>query len=333
MKGAIVGFGDVAEHGHWPAYAAAPDISITAVVDRTPSRRRAAESLSPGLRTYGTIDELVAAERLDFVDICTPPAFHHEPMLQAIDAGWHVLCEKPFIIDAGALDAVRRRADASGQSVVPVHNWKYAPIVRRASEWLRAGAIGRLRRVRIDTTRVRACPTAETDRPNWRRDPALAGGGILMDHGWHAAYLALHWFGEPAADVSAELKRQSPDVVEEEALVDIVFPSGRATIALTWNGDVRRNAMHLTGDTGTIAIDDGTLTIETRTGRDSTVFPRALSSGSHHEDWFAAMLPDVVAAFGDRDAARRLFDEAAECLRIIQLAYRNDSTLAGARLR
>jgi predicted dehydrogenase len=331
MKGAIIGFGDVAEHGHWPAYAASPELSIAAVVDRTASRRRAAEALAPGMPTYATVDELAAAETLDFVDICTPPAFHHEPMLEALGAGWHVLCEKPFIIDAHALETVRRRATAASRSVVPVHNWKYAPIVRRATELLRAGTIGRLRRVDIETTRVRACPTAETDHPNWRRDPALAGGGILMDHGWHAAYLALHWFEERAVDVSASLLRPTPDEVEEEASVTVTFPSGRAAIALTWNGDLRRNTMRLTGDRGRIVVDDGTLRVETPTGCDTTDFDRALSDGSHHEDWFAAMLPDVTAAFRDRQAAGRLFDEAAECLRVIHLAYRTASPLAAAR--
>lgn len=317
MKGAIVGFGEVAAAGHWPAYAASTELEIVAVVERSAERRELAAQTSSSLRTYATFDELAARERLDFVDICTPPALHGEPMRQAIDCGWHVLCEKPFLLDPAVLDEVRRRAHERDRRVVPVHNWKYAPIVRRATESLRAGAIGRLRHVRIETERVNACPVADPARPNWRRDPAVAGGGILMDHGWHATYLALHWFGEAPVDVRASLHRPSPDSVEDEALMVVGFASGQAEISLTWNGRVRRNAMHLVGDAGEIAVDDDVLTVNGTVTR----FPAALSSGSHHADWFGAMLPDVAAAFRDRARATAGFEEAAACLGVIRSAY------------
>jgi hypothetical protein len=51
---------------------------------------------------------------------------------------------------------------------------------------LRVGAIGTLREVEIETLRIQDCAAADPDHPNWRRDPAMAGGGVLMDHGWHA---------------------------------------------------------------------------------------------------------------------------------------------------
>src|SRR5438046_1642980 len=120
LKGAIIGFGEVARHGHWPAYEASRDISIVAVVDRSAGRRALAASLSPGIATFSSMDGLlqwagqggqaghvgrarqagqggqvgqagrVENERIDFVDICTPPAMHAEPMLAAIERGWHV---------------------------------------------------------------------------------------------------------------------------------------------------------------------------------------------------------------------------------------------------
>ena len=262
MRGAIVGFGEVARHGHWPAYASCPDLSIVAVVDRCDERRRLAESLSPRVRAFASIEQLAGAGvPIDFVDICTPPALHAAPMLTAIEHAWHVLCEKPLLLDAAVVETVRVRAAAADVSVVPVQNWKYAPIVRAATDALRAGTIGPLRRVHIETLRLRESATAERDRPNWRRDPAIAGGGILMDHGWHAAYLALQWFGHAPLDVRASLHRPSPSAVEDEAIVDITFPSGDATISLTWNAAVRRNTMRLAGDRGDIRIDDDVLSV------------------------------------------------------------------------
>jgi predicted dehydrogenase len=317
LRGAIIGFGEVARHGHWPAYSKSRDVKIIAVVDRTEERRKTAREALPGVATFPTIEELAAGAEIDFVDICTPPALHGEPMLSALARGWHVLCEKPLLLDLVELEKVRSLAQQSGRAVVPVHNWKYAPIVRRATEVLRSGAIGQLRGVEIETLRIQDCAVADPDHPNWRRDPAIAGGGVLMDHGWHAIYLARHWFGEEPTDVRASLHRTTPQEVEDEATLTLVFSNGSAKIFLTWRADVRRNTMRLIGEQGEIAIDDDIL----RIAGESIQFESELSAGSHHPDWFAAMLPDVIASFRVPEAARQSFDEAALCLSVIRRAY------------
>src|SRR5438045_2983123 len=201
MRGAIVGFGEVARHGHWPAYARCREVRIAAVVDRTEERRALARSLVPQVATFETLDELAAGMSVDFVDVCTPPALHPDPMLEAIARGWHVLCEKPFVVDPVLHERVRGCAVAAGVAVMPVHNWKFAPIIRNATRRYEAGLIGQLRLLDIEVSRLQAAPTADAiHTSNWRRDPALAGGGILMDHGWHAVYLALHWFQQSPSE-------------------------------------------------------------------------------------------------------------------------------------
>jgi predicted dehydrogenase len=317
LRGAIIGFGEVARNGHWPAYAKSREANIVAVVDRTEVRRQAAHESLPGVATFATIEELAANAEIDFVDICTPPALHGQPMLEALARGWNVLCEKPLLLDLAELEKIRSLARQSGRAVVPVHNWKYAPIVRRATELLRSGAIGRLRQIEIETLRIQDCAVADPDHPNWRRDPAIAGGGILMDHGWHAIYLARHWFGEDPIDVHASLERPAPTAVENEATLTLEFPNGTARIFLTWKAEARRNTMRLLGDRGQIVIDDDRLKV----GREAIQFESGLSAGSHHADWFAAMLPDVIANFRNPDTARGSFDEAALCLSVIRRAY------------
>jgi predicted dehydrogenase len=317
LRGAIIGFGGVARNGHWPAYAKSREAKIVAVVDRTDERRQAARESLPEVAAFATMEELAAGAEIDFVDICTPPALHGEPILDALARGWDVLCEKPLLLDLVELEKVRSLAKQSGRAVVPVHNWKYAPIVRHATEALHSGAIGQLRGLEIETLRIQDCAVADPDHPNWRRDPAIAGGGVLMDHGWHAIYLARHWFGEEPTDVRASLHRPIPKDVEDEATLTLVFPNGHARIFLTWRADVRRNTMRLIGEHGEIAIDDDTF----RIADESIQFESGLSAGSHHADWFAAMLPDVIASFRSPDAARQSFDEAALCLSVIRRAY------------
>ena len=315
-RGAIIGFGAVAANGHWPAYANFSGAQIVAVVDRTEARRQAARESIPGVATFETVAELAAGPKIDFVDVCTPPALHGEPMRTALSHGWNVLCEKPLLLDLAEIEEVRSLASNSGRAVVPVHNWKYAPIIRRATEALQTGAIGKLREVQIETLRIEDCAAIDPDHPNWRREPALSGGGILMDHGWHAIYLARHWFGEDPTVVEAGLRRASIGI-EEEATLRLQFPSGNARIFLTWRAERRGNRMRLLGDQGEMAIDDDRV----RIGDEEIRFESALSAGSHHADWFAAMLPDVMASFDSPEKARKSFEEAAVCLSVIRRAY------------
>jgi predicted dehydrogenase len=317
LSGAIIGFGEVARYGHAPAYAASGEAKIIAVVDPTEERRRVARECLPGVAIFSTIAELAAEAELDFVDICTPPALHGEPLLDALARGWNVLCEKPLLLDPVQLEKARGLAHERGRAVVPVHNWKYAPIIRQATELLRSGAIGSLRHLKIETLRIHDCAAADPNHPNWRLDPALAGGGVLMDHGWHAIYLARAWFGEDPVDVAASLQRTAPEAVENEATLTLVFPSGLAEIFLTWQARTRKNRMRLIGEGGEIAIDDDRLSA----GGETIQFDNALSAGSHHADWFAAMLPDVVASFRSPERARQPFEEAALCLSVIHRAY------------
>ena len=141
-----------------------------------------------------------------------------------------------------------------------------------------------------------------------------------MDHGWHAIYLAHHWFCENPIDVRASLNRTAPGNIEDEVDLTLTFPSGSARIFLTWRADRRKNAMRLTGEKGEIIIDDDVLGI----GDQSIKFESALSAGSHHSDWFTAMLPDIVRSFSQQDLALKSFEEAALCLEVIQRAYSRD---------
>jgi predicted dehydrogenase len=290
------------------------EIEIVAVVDPTDERCDAARRCFPGATTLATIAQLPDA--IDFVDICTPPSRHGEVILGALARGWNVLCEKPLVLDLAELDKVRSLAAESERAVVPVHNWKYAPIIRKATEALREDSVGALREIEIQTLRIEDCAAADPNNPNWRRDPVLAGGGILMDHGWHAIYLARHWFGEDPNEIEVELHR-SEIGIEDEARLTLHFPAGRAKIFLSWRAEVRRNTMRLIGDHGLIGIEDDLLKI----GSEEIRFASALSAGSHHADWFAAMLPDVIDSFRSPAKARAQFEEAAVCLSTIRRAY------------
>ncbi len=198
LRGAIVGFGNVAEKGHFPGWLSRKDIKIVAATDAAAARREGFLEACPGGRWYECIDDMLSGETLDFVDVCTPPGSHATLINRVLQAGLHVLCEKPLVTRVEDAQIVAGAATSAGRVVHTVHNWLKAPICLKISALIEEGAIGAVRSVNWRTLRTQPAVVATADGgKNWRIDPALAGGGILFDHGWHALYCVARWGGAP----------------------------------------------------------------------------------------------------------------------------------------
>jgi len=332
-RGALVGIGNVAVHGHLPGWRARRDCEIVAATDASPARRTECRTELPAARWHDSVESLLAGETLDFVDICTPPSSHAALIEAALARGLHVLCEKPLV---GAPDELARLAGlarAAGVVLHTVHNWHHAPLVRATDAAIRAGRIGQVREVVWQTLRTQ--PAAAVAGDAWRVDPAIAGGGVLTDHGWHVSYVIPRWVGEAPAAVSARLetRRHHRFAVEDTATVRLHFERAVADVLLTWAADTRENQARVIGSDGRIEIEDDTLVVI----RDGTVerraCPPALSDGSQHPDWFGAVAEEFLGRLeaGEGGAASPNLDEAAVCVAIECLA-RESSRRGGERL-
>ena len=333
LRGAIVGFGNVAVEGHLPAWQQSPHFSIVAVCDPNDARLALAGNLLPGARRYPTLESMLKTEKLDFVDVATPPASHTPIILDVLAKRVHVLCEKPLTTHWEECGRIRKAASAARAVVFTTHNWKYAPIFRTAKRTLRRGDIGSISHLRLETIRT-APPRDAGETGAWRLDPALAGGGIMVDHGWHAFYLARYLVdAEPSAISVATAQRKFVTAgVEDTVECTIEFPGVRVEIFLTWAGDERRNSGTIVGQHGTLTIADRTLitTIGDRAPVE-TQFAQPLSGGSYHPDWFAAMLEDFHEELLEPNIRGANFREAETCCRLVELGYRS-STSGGARV-
>ena len=333
LRGAIVGVGNIAVHGHLPGWQRRPDVEIVAATDTRPAQRTAVASRLPGARWYDTVEALFAGAALDFVDICTPPSSHAPLIRQALERGLHVLCEKPLVGSLDDLDALRRLAAPGGRVLHTVHNWHHAPIVRRTAELVGGGAIGRVTRVVWETLRTRPAATSEERNGNWRVDPDVAGGGVLTDHGWHVFYVVSRWIGQAPRAVSARLetRRHTAFSVEDTATVRLAFEHATAEILLTWAADERRNWAEVTGTEGVIELQDGTLVLRTnaRGAERRWACPPALSDGSHHPDWCDAVADEFLAEVTGAAPRGRNLAEASLCVALEQGA--RASSLAGGR--
>jgi predicted dehydrogenase len=332
LNGALLGAGNVAFDGHLPGWAEVEGVAIVAAADpRTDLPSELAERL-PLARWYRTAEELLAAEELDFVDVCAPPAMHFSLVALALENGLHVLCEKPLVLDPRELRALGARAREAGRVVYTVHNWKFAPILARTAELVHEGAVGEVTRCRWETLRTQPAVTVATAAGNWRLDPLIAGGGILIDHGWHALYVVNDWLGADPVRVEAvlETRKHSPFAIEDTATLRLETPAAAAEIFLTWAAEERRNRAVVEGTEGTLRLDGATLALDARgAGRASAewTFPQSLTEGSHHPDWFAGVARGFLREIAEPYQRGRNLEEAALCATLIALA--KESSAAG----
>ena len=331
LRGAFIGFGNVAAKGHMPGWRARDDARIVAATDAAESRRDAFLAACPDGRWHETVDDLLSREELDFVDICAPPGSHAALIERALSAGLHVLSEKPLVTRLEDAKRVATAAMRAGRILHTAHNWLHAPICRKITALIDGGAIGAARSVRWRTLRTQpAIAVSAKGVANWRVDPALAGGGVLSDHGWHALYCVSRWAGVPSGVAARlETRRFHEQPLEDTAIVDLHTAAGVSQIFLTWAADERSNTIEVVGEKGEIHAIGDTVILRSKSQKRSRSCPPSLSEGSHHPDWFGGVAADFVAAA--TGGAKSNLDEALLCARLIDAAQRSSAT-GGVRL-
>jgi predicted dehydrogenase len=325
LRGAFIGFGNVAAQAHLHGWQSVNGVRIVAATDMLSTRRDAFLEACPEGRWYESVDDLLSGETLDFVDICTPPSSHAALIKQALEADLHVLCEKPLVTRLADAQLVAAASASAGRVVYAVHNWLKAPICLKISALIVEGAIGRTRSIRWRTLRTQpAVAVAPEGGTNWRVDPAIAGGGILFDHGWHALYCIVRWAGAPRRIAAVLEKRRFHEwPLEDTATVALDLMSGTGHIYLTWAGEERANTIEIEGEQGHINVENDRVVLKTNSGEHHWSCPPSLSEGSHHQDWFVGVAEDfqVAATAGDKGN----LEEAVLCAQLIDLARRSSA--------
>jgi predicted dehydrogenase len=158
----------------------------------------------------------------------------------ALEAGVHVLVEKPLCLARDEFDSLRAAAAERGRVLMCVHNWKHAATYRLAHDLVSAGRLGEIRYLALDRLRIAPAGIGTGASGRWRMGGA-GGGGILVDHGWHVFYL-MRWLmgGADPAAITAFLgagsqAAQDDSAVEEVADLRVLFPGNRiASAHLSW---------------------------------------------------------------------------------------------------
>lgn len=220
---ALVGCGIISED-HIRAYAKHSDRArIVVCCDIDPEKAASRAALVGDARAVSNLDEVLADPDVDAVEICTPHHIHSEAVIAAARAGKHILCQKPFARTLEECDAMIAAAESEGVVLFYGETNRTLPAAIRAKEVIVEGQIGTVVGIQARAAYWQGGAYMSTD---WRYDPAITGGGQLLDGGIHAIDLMLH-LGGPIAAVSCYTTRFRPELGgEDTAVVNARFVGG-----------------------------------------------------------------------------------------------------------
>jgi predicted dehydrogenase len=218
----VIGCGRVALLRHLPVLASLPEARLAAIADVRPERLESVASQFGVERRYASHIDLLADPELDAVAVLVPAAAHAEVALDALDAGKHVLVEKPLALDPADADRLVERAATADRHVLVAFNLRWHPLVREARERLAAGAIGE---PEVLTSSFMSPYAYRAEAEPWRRARAT-GGGVLAEVASHHFDLWRYLLGDDAVEVSALAR----DGEEEDEAATVQARMSRGTL-------------------------------------------------------------------------------------------------------
>ena len=292
-------------------------VEVVAVCARREERAKEAAATFDIPNVFTDYHELVAFNHLDAVSVVTPIPLHHPVTIAALEAGKHVLCEKPFALNTAEAKEMRDLAVRSGKTAMVAHEFRWASARRRVRELIEEGYIGDLRMALVRLLRSDAATPPTRFRPD--RDLNVHGGGQLFSSGSHYVDCLRDWFGE-VETVSGELLSYVPERGSgESAVVVDVDDTFLATLHFASGG-----IAHVTNSRALPFGDDSTIEIYGSQG--TLVTPqRGTNPGnpSAHGELFGARLGQgEIAALEIPERLEPFIDDRDDRLMCFRLLVR-----------
>ncbi|MFD0558166.1 putative dehydrogenase [Stackebrandtia endophytica] len=318
---ALIGCGRIVETGHLPVYLADPGIRVVAVCD--PSKRRRdvlADRLGvPDRRRFVEPTELGAPEVTATVAVvASPTATHRTAIEAALAAGLHVVSEKPVTPDSATARELVDHAASLGRRITVLHNYLTTTGWRAVYDTVTSGILGTARVFRIRLADPGPLPGFHPTHGDWRTDRALAGGGCLLDQGYHYIYLSEALLGPISRVAGAKLGNTTGWTVEDRADVVLEHVGGGCTeLSLDWSVSDREPPLHeLTCERGTVELDEDAETVTVRVADE----PTTVVDASFDPDGYRLALPAAIRAVSD--GTGDLWRPGLRVVRILDDCYR-----------
>jgi predicted dehydrogenase len=256
LKGGIVGCGQVAHISYIPVFRTLDEVQIVAVCDK---KRSLAVEIARrwGIpKSYVEFSHMLRKEDLDFVAICSPPQTHSQLSIQAIEAGLHVLVEKPMAISASEADEMVSVSKKKKVKLCCVHNFLFSPVLQKAMHLVGTGVIGDLLTVTVTILTGKA---ALSRQDHWGHS---LPGGLFGEFTPHAIYLLSAFMGD-IHSVQAVTKKHCNFhwVKADELMVLLEGTKGLGKIAISFNSPRTSFTMNILGTKRSLHINNFTMTM------------------------------------------------------------------------
>lgn len=236
IKAGVIGCGAIAQRRHLPEYQANPNVDIVAVCDIIAERAQEVAD-TYGAKAYTNYEDLLQNEDIDVISVCLPNYLHAQVSIDSLNAGKHVLCEKPMATSQEEADNMIKAAEDNGKMLMIGHNQRFVPSHQRAKALLESGELGKVYSFR--TTFGHAGPESWSidGRDSWFFDTEKAFIGALGDLGVHKADLIRYLFGE-VSDISALVESSAKEGtdIDDNAVAVIKMEGGPiGTLTASWS--------------------------------------------------------------------------------------------------
>jgi predicted dehydrogenase len=243
----MVGCGFVTMDRHLPAVRHVPDVAVVALVDTEPERAaELAARLAPKARA-ASLEEVLGDPTVEALAVCTPPASHLDVALAGLDAGKHLLVEKPISASLEDADRLIAAAAQSGARVMVGFNLRRHRLVERARRVLRAGRLGTVQALRTAFT----SPILD-GAVDWQGRRSL-GGGALLDRAVHHFDLWRFLLGTEIVEVSALTQSRRGD--DQSAVITARAADGLLVTTLVLDDSAVSQDLAIYGTDGAVFVD------------------------------------------------------------------------------
>ncbi|MBE7099801.1 Gfo/Idh/MocA family protein [Bacillus cereus] len=259
LKVGIIGCGSIAQYRHLPEYEANPYVQIVAVCDS--NKKRAKEIANKyGVNMYTDYNELINCEELDAVSVCTPNHLHASISIAALQAGIHVLCEKPMATSKIDAEMMIGAAEKSGKKLMIGHNQRFVASHQKAKQLIKNGAIGKIYSFRTAFGHSGPENWSVDGRESWFFKKEEAFLGAMGDLGVHKADLIRYILNEEITEVGAfvETSAKTFSNVDDCAVCILKSESGIiGTLAASWSYVSQEdNSTIIYGENATLRLED-----------------------------------------------------------------------------
>ena len=239
---ALVGLGYYATHKLAPALKETQNCHLTGIVTGTPSKIQGYVDKynipQKNIYNYDTYDQLADNDDIDIVYVVLPNSMHAEYTIRALEAGKHVICEKPMAVSVKECEDMIATAKAADRKLFIGYRMHYEPHTRQIVKWAKEKPYGAIKFIEA------GFGFRSGDPNQWRLKKALAGGGAMMDVGVYVIQGARYSTGEEPIAVTAQEFKTDPvkfAEVDETITWQMEFPSGViANCTTSYNASVER---------------------------------------------------------------------------------------------